>query len=156
MKQIQKILLPVFAILLLSSVELNAQTPVTYKISEVKEAKSGDTFSITVNFTTKGDWYIYAPTGANEAQGMIETKINFEAPEGIELVGELELPAPKPRGSYQVYDGTDIIMTQKFKVVKNAGKGEKELKVTVLFQTCNKEMCLPPQTTEHIQKLTIK
>ena len=126
--------------------------PVTYKVNTPKKAKKNKEFKINVDFQTHRDWYIYAPTGSNEPQGMIETKVTFEVPDGVDLVGDLSIPAPKPKGMYQIYDGKKIQFSQKLKATQ---KGKKEIKVIVLYQTCNPQMCLPPKRTEHIQKITI-
>lgn len=141
-------------ILMISTITMVAQefVPVTYQVNTPKKAKQNKEFQISVDFQTHADWYIYAPTGSNESQGMIETKITFELPEGVSLVGELNIPAPKPKGMYQIYDGKKIRFSQQFKASQ---KGEKQIKVIVLYQTCNKDMCLPPKRTEHIQKITI-
>lgn len=141
-----------------TTLKLSAQSmqPVSYVVNAPEKTKASEGFSIDVNFTTSGDWYIYAPTGTNETQGMIETKINFTLPEGISLDGDLSLPAPQPYGSYLVYKGDNIPFAQKFKIDKTTKSGDYDIVCEVTFQTCNKSICLPPDTKTYTKTITIK
>ena len=143
-----------FVAVFLTNSMLSAQeAPVTYEVEAPEKASKKKGFQIDVNFQTKGDWYIYAPTGLNEKAGMIETKVNFELPEGVSTDGDLILPAPQPYGMYQVYKGKDIQISQKFKAAK---KGTYEITCTVTYQTCNKSICLPPDTKSYKRTIKIK
>lgn len=137
-------------ILCFTFINVSAQkSPVTYKISPINAVKIGQTFTMDVNFTTYGDWYIYAPVGVNEDQGMIETVVSFDFPKGITMVGKTEIPKSKPKGSYEIYSGKNIIMSQKFRVLKGIQKGTYTINVNIRYQTCNKAICLPPQTEKN-------
>jgi thiol:disulfide interchange protein len=157
----KRILLLIVAIATLSagfarSNSLGQKSPVSYEVKLPAKVKAGKAFDIQVVFETQSPWYIYAPTGVNEANGMIETSIDFKIPEGIKKQGEVEFPAPHPKGTYQVLDGKEIVFKQNF-VADKSMKGKKvELVATITYQTCNKDMCLPPQTEEKKIELQIK
>lgn len=123
-----------------------AQQPVAIEIIAPDSVNAGETFIIKVNFSTISDWYIYAPTGRNEIHGMIETRVKYALKEGVALAGTQSIPVPKPKGMYEIYEGAEIPYVQKFQVSENITPGELEIPVEITFQTCNKQMCLPPVT----------
>jgi hypothetical protein len=123
-------------------------SPVSYTIPERLEVKAGDSFTITAVFTVQPDWYIYAPTGGNAAQGMIETNIIFMLPPGITRVGRLQLPESHYKSGHEVYEGDSIVMGQQLLVGKDVKPGSYSLKSKVTYQTCNPSICLPPVTDE--------
>lgn len=129
--------------------------PVTYEVTFPEEVSKSESFSIIATFQTNGEWYIYAPTGLNEKQGMIETKLSFELPEGISLENS-DLPIPKPYGMYQIYQGSDIKIGQNFSLDSDIKSGKYEISYTVSYQTCNKSVCLPPNTKTYAKTITIK
>lgn len=148
-----KILIGVGFLLVSNLLLAQRSNPVAYQIHVPKTVSLGEEFTVTVDFQTKNDWYIYAPTGKNEAKGMIETKIKFSLPKGITAIGKLKIPTPRPKGMYQIYQGNSIRFSQKFKATQ---KGAQTIDIIVTYQTCNKQMCLPPKTTTHQQKLICK
>ena len=134
----------------------NTNKPVDFSIEAPEKVKRDSTFEINTIFSTKGDWYIYAPTGVNESQGMIETKITFNLPNGIEKVDNLSMPAPRPKGMYQVYAGDYIPMSQQFKVSKELKSGVYDIECHILYQTCNNDICLPPYRETVIKTIQIQ
>lgn len=127
--------------------------PVLYDIVIPENVKVDEEFEAVIQFVTNGDWYIYAPTGTNKKHGMIETNINFNLPEGIEKIGNLRIPPPRPKGMYKIYAGQNIQFRQKFKATT---KGSKKITAKVIYQTCNKQICLPPKTKNHSYTINIK
>ena len=157
----KRILLLIVAIATLSVAfartnSLGQKSPVSYEIKLPKKIKAGKIFEIQVVFATQNPWYIYAPTGVNEANGMIETKIDFKVPDGVKKQGQIEFPAPHPKGTYQVLEGNEIVFKQNF-IADKGLKGKKaEVIATVTYQTCNKDMCLPPHTDEKKIEIDLK
>ncbi len=127
--------------------------PVTYEVIFPEKVLRSEGFTITAMFQTNGEWYIYAPTGLNEKHGMIETKLQFDLPEGI-TPGDPDLPMPRPYGMYQIYQGNDIKIGQRFNINPDVRPGDYEISCTVTYQTCNKSVCLPPDT--QVYKKTIR
>jgi DsbC/DsbD-like thiol-disulfide interchange protein len=137
-----------FFVLLAGIALLQGRAPdvVHYTIQQPAEVKRGSTFEISVLFTVKPNWYIYAPTGINEAQGMIETNVVFSLPRGIVREGKMKLPDPHYKNGHQVYEGDSIMISQVLKIVPGLKPGPYEIEGKVTWQTCNSDMCLPPVT----------
>ena len=128
------------------------QPPVTLKVVAPEGLKAGDAADLTVNFTMRDGWYIYAPTGRNAPHGMIETSVEFEMPDAIRTVGSRELPLHHFKGLYDIYEGVDRQWKQPIEAV-TAGRHEVLAKVT--YQTCKDDLCLPPRTETLRTALTV-
>ncbi|RZM21301.1 MAG: hypothetical protein EOO88_33705 [Pedobacter sp.] len=139
-------------ILLLSIVSLHAYSqseyPITYKISHAVQATAGASFTLSASFNVEAPWYIYAPTGNNAAQGMIETNVIYQLPKGITRKGKMQLPKSHFKGGFEVYGGNDIVMSQEFEVGKNVLPGKYKIQAKIPYQSCNEQSCLPPMMDE--------
>lgn len=122
--------------------------PVRYQLPERVNAKAGDRFSISATFKTNAPWYIYAPTGNNAIQGMIETNIIFQLPSGITRKCKMQLPEMHFKGGYEIYEGADIKFSQQFAVNKDLPPGEYNIHAKITCQSCNENICLPPISEE--------
>jgi len=129
---------------------------VQYTIEKPDTIQAGKEFQICVRFTISPEWYIYAPTGNNEAQGMIETRVIYTLPAGITRVGKMNLPPPVFKDGHEIYEGKDIAMVQKLQVAADTKKGQYLIKGKVIWQTCNSIICLPPVTEENNIVIDIK
>jgi thiol:disulfide interchange protein len=121
---------------------------VKYDIKKPEEVRPGKQFKIDVLFSVQPEWYIYAPTGINAADGMIETKIIFQLPEGITRSGKMKLPKAVYKNGHEVYEGTNITMSQTLLVSPSLQPGEYEIRVRITWQSCNSVICLQPVTEE--------
>ncbi len=130
--------------------------PVSYTVQVPDTVMAGEQFLVSIVFDIAESWYIYAPTGNNTAQGMVETKINFELPEGITTVRKIKWPKPYSKGSYEVYEGKDITISQAFVTKPRLKSGSYGIKAKVRYQTCNENMCLPPIKEKFTIKVHIK
>jgi len=119
------------------------QPPVTLAFVAPDTIEAGETTNLTVNFTMRPGWYIYAPTGRNEPHGMIETKVTFELPDGVAATRGRILPLHHFKGLYDIYEGEDRLWEQPVEA-STAGRHEVVAKVT--YQTCKDDLCLPPRT----------
>ena len=83
---------------------------------------------------------------------LIPTQLKVEAPDGIR-VGPVSYPRPVLRkfkfskSNVSVYEGR-APMRVTLTVPAGASVGSKELKVRLRYQSCNDEVCFPPQTKE--------
>ena len=83
---------------------------------------------------------------------LIPTQLKVEAPDGIR-VGPVSYPRPVLRkfkfskSNVSVYEGR-APMRVTLTVPAGASAGSKELKVRLRYQSCNDEVCFPPQTKE--------
>lgn len=120
--------------------------PVNYKVQAPMAVHAGDQFSIAVIFNVQESWYIYAPTGNNTTQGMIETKASFELPEGITTVGQMQMPKPFFQGPHEVYKGNNIQLTQLLTTSSRLKPGTYEINGRIRYQACSSDVCFPPRT----------
>ncbi len=116
---------------------------VKYRISPY----GGETFTpgedkrIMISLTIKDGYHTY---GIKEGEGYKNTEMNWELPEGFELIscnwpeptikkqGEFELPVYKKQIHFRAY----------IKTPSNAVKGKKyKINVNTIFQYCNHESC---------------
>lgn len=121
---------------------------VTFAIHKPGEVKHGDVVQIDVMFRVAPNWYIYAPTGSNAAQGMIETNVIFTLPKGITRSGKMKLSESVFKNGHEILEGDSIRMSQQLAVASSLKQGEYAIKGKVTWQTCNGDICLPPVTEE--------
>jgi DsbC/DsbD-like thiol-disulfide interchange protein len=114
--------------------------PVRYTFAAPKLVSAGKEFDVKVVFDMAAGWHIYAPTGRNAANGMIETTVKFDVPEGIETVGAVLFPEG------EVFYGKGIEMVQTLQAKDGVKSGKYSIDAKVRYQTCNADMCLPPVT----------
>jgi hypothetical protein len=129
---------------------------IQFSIEKPEAIQHGKEFQVDFLFSIKPEWYIYAPTGNNAAQGMIETKVVFRLPEGITRAGKIKLPEPLLKNGYEVYEGKDIRMSQTLKAASTLKPGQYEIKGKVTWQTCSTDLCLPPETEEISALITVR
>jgi hypothetical protein len=129
----------------------NADGLVTFsvKVPGCVNTTSESTAEVTLNI--KDGWHAYTNAEANVAMGFIPTEVKFEFPDGFKLLGEATHPIPKPKGTFQVYEGDGLKFCQKFrdgqtKDGKFLKPGEYTISAIINYQVCNEEMCLPPVT----------
>lgn len=130
--------------------------PVQYTVIPSEVASEGSSIDIVTTIDVKKGWYIYAPTGRNEMNGMTETRITFNLPEGFKLAGNLELPPHHAKGMYEIYDGDGIRLIQPLRVSEEVVAGEYTIEGELSYQTCNAEMCLPPKTEQFVIKVAVE
>lgn len=156
MKNELKIILITAVGVLMLVLNAQAQGPVRFRVVPPQAVAAGQSVEVVANFSTAPGWYIYAPTGMNEPKGMSETKMFFDLPEGVTVQGELDMPPPKPKGMYEIWEGNKITIKQKLKADANLASGSYSFTTTITYQTCNKDMCLPTYTEDIAMTLTVK
>lgn len=129
---------------------------VSFIIVKPDQIKNGKSFYIDVQFNIEPGWYIYAPTGANAAQGMIETKVVYKLPRGIKKESRMKIPDPLFKNGYQVYEGTNVVMRQALQTSQSLEPGNYQITGKITWQSCNSEICLQPVTEEIITTIYIQ
>lgn len=140
----------ILVFLFLCSVSIYAQNPVSWSLNSAKKtAKAGEKFNVQVAGSIQGGWYVYSITQGGG--GPTPTRITVAEP--FTLAGGIKGPAPKRQ-----MDATFGIEVEKYfgganftvpvSVPANASPGAQTLNVSVRFQTCNDEVCLPPRTVK--------
>jgi thiol:disulfide interchange protein len=140
----------VLLLLFLFGVSIYGQNPVSWSLSSSKKtAKAGEKFNVQLSGTVQSGWYIYSVTQG--AGGPYPTRVTVAAP--FALAGGVKGPAPKRQ-----MDANFGIETEKYlgganltvpvSVPATTAPGAQTLEVSVRFQTCNDEVCLPPKTVK--------
>ena len=140
----------VLLLLFLFGVSVYGQNPVSWSLnSSKKTAKAGEKFNVQLSGTVQSGWYIYSVTQG--AGGPYPTRVTVAAP--FTLAGGVRGPAPKRQ-----MDANFGIETEKYigganltvpvSVPATTAPGAQTLEVSVRFQTCNDEVCLPPKTVK--------
>jgi hypothetical protein len=135
--------------------------PVSFSVKSPERLEYGKEYLVDIDFKLKKGWYLYTENKANIESGFIPTVISVELTDGVEKIGKLILPKETPKGGMVVYKGDKVCFTQKFKLNRPTREqyrdrnfkplSEVDIKVKIKFQTCNNEMCLPPE--EHVMDL---
>ncbi|RZS71029.1 protein-disulfide reductase DsbD domain-containing protein [Pseudobacter ginsenosidimutans] len=140
----------------------NAEGPVKYSIKAPRSMGLNDSGRITISFSFEEGWYGYAETDGNMAAGWLPTKVEFEFSDGFEKNGGLITPPIVFKEGTDVYIGNEVKFVQP---VKYTGKGkdgklayqkERIIHVTVHYQTCDEEKCLPPVTDTVAVKINMR
>ncbi|TNE65393.1 MAG: hypothetical protein EP335_05610 [Alphaproteobacteria bacterium] len=107
------------------------------------QARAGETGQAQVSLSLDAPWYIYAPTGINESQGVIETRLVMR-PTGEIQFAPAAFPPAEGYGAYDVLRGKDNLVTQAFRVRPRTPAGDYKVQGYVEYQTCDGTVCLPP------------
>lgn len=139
----------------------NIDGPVSYSAKAPEKLRFRKEFTAEATITFDKKWHGYVDNAANKKEGFIPTTVTFEFPKGLEPVGEVIAPEETYKGLAKVYKG-DATFSQKF-ILKRPETREEfanlpkdfEIKAIITFQTCDDNICLPPQTHEVIIKSNV-
>ena len=118
--------------------------PVKVTLQAPDALRAGESTELTVDFEMKPGWYIYAPTGRNTSQGMVETTVRFDYPESISASGGIKLPLMQYKGVFDIFQGTEVRWKQPV-AASSSANGERTIECEVTFQTCKDDLCLPSE-----------
>lgn len=124
------------------------EEPASFKIVQPAPVKAGKEIIASVVFDMQDGWYIYAPTGNNTSQGMLETTLTLQLPKGFRLAGKLRMPQPYFKGPFEVFEGKNIKISQPLTTEAGLKPGTYEISGSILYQTCNSNVCLAPRTED--------
>ena len=130
--------------LLLAVPSFAQMQPVTWKAEAVQV--EGNTYEIRATGTIIGDWHIYDLTdyGSSGPNGTIFT---VDAGDKVKLVGDPYIVSEVHRGFDDVFGieigtcGSPVVLAQKVELLQG---NEVSVPVTVEWQACNDENCIPP------------
>ena len=127
-----------------------SQSPVTYRLDAPKQIRPGDNVCVKITLSIKDGWHGYTDSKANASLGMIPTTVEVKLPDWLRDEVPMELPYSAIKGD-PLYIG-DITFNKCFFMWDKA-HSELPLKITVKYQVCNDQMCMPPE--EHTVDVTI-
>ncbi len=136
--------------------ETSSGYPVQIAFSGPDTIGVGEQADLIIDFDMDSEWYIYAPTGRNAKEDMVETNVSLSFPEGIEKQGGFKLPAYQYKGLFDVYFGKDVQWKQAFQVNSDTSPGAYELCGDVTVQTCKDDLCLAPKTDTYCASVVVQ
>lgn len=141
------ICLLLFAVSLPVNAQENDQAMVEWRLEYPGKIKAGDSVLVTVILNIASGYHIYAPTEMNMMQDLQIMTVSFTpSVTGIKRSGELLLPDYVQKGVFQVYKGNDVRFLQRFAIGKEMKPGDYVLKVELVTQACNEQICFSPVT----------
>ena len=87
-------------------------SPVSVRVDPMVVLETGRTADVNVQLDMQDGWYIYAATGRNVGQGMKETSVSFDVPDGLDAAGAVKRPPFRFKGSYDVHMGKEVTWGQ--------------------------------------------
>ncbi|MFT3843713.1 MAG: FG-GAP-like repeat-containing protein [Lacibacter sp.] len=136
--------------------------PVTYSVKTPSEIFVNENDSIEVIINFKKGWYGYVSNEINIAEGWIPTGVDFEFPVGLKKIGETVLPSAILKGATEIYKGNHMRFVQHFMCIgkndsdKLINMGDQNINITIHYQICNEEQCLPPVEEKIMATVTLK
>ncbi|MBS1567006.1 MAG: VCBS repeat-containing protein, partial [Bacteroidetes bacterium] len=129
---------------------------VQYTVTAPSAIRENQLFDITVHFTLEKGWHLYAPSAIDNGQGMKTASVSLKLPRLYNTLGKQVLPKASADGLTEIYEGDDVTFSQKIIAASYIRKNVDTIHIEckVVYQTCNKERCLPP--AEEIIPLDIK
>ena len=121
--------------------EPTADEPV--KVSVSGSVKGEGMVEVAIHIALYKGFHIYRNVG--EGDPYIPMEARFELPEGCELAGELQMPAPRPftKAGTTVYEGK-VTLTQAIRCTQVP----ESVKLVFSYQCCDSNICLSPQEDE--------
>jgi hypothetical protein len=116
-------------------------------------ATVGDTVTVAVRMRIAPGWHTYAAAGKTEAA--VLTRVEDALPVGAKPVGAWRLPKGlSQEGGGEHYTG-DVVFLRTV-TLEATPPGPVEIPVTVSFQACDQERCLPPQSVKLTARLEVR
>ncbi len=140
---------------LVGGVAASASSPLVLTVDAPGQLSAGEEGELRLILCLQNPWYIYAPTGVNEAQGMIETRVQMRRHDQVQFT-EAEFPKAEASGTFAVLAGENIVVRQPFRVRPRVPEGEYRVRGAVEYQACDGEICLPPNRVEFSVVLNIR
>lgn len=133
-------------------------TPMTVGVALSRStAAPGESVAVTVGVRLLPGWHTYAVVPPEEPY--IQTRFSVEPQAGVTAVGDWIAPPPvsdPTNPALKIYESTPepLMFVHELRVAENAS-GEVQVRVSVLYQTCDLSRCLPPEQKTFDLKLQV-
>ena len=117
--------------------------PVNVEVVAPESVAPGTPFQIEVRLELERGWYLYAPTGVNAGQGLIETSVSMRDHEYAQFA-DARFPEPISFGAYDILTGEVVSLLQPVRFHPRTPSGDMLIRGMVEYQTCDGDTCLPP------------
>lgn len=144
----KRIYLLVMVFVMYSAMKANAQIQAPVKWSYALKKINGASYEVHLLATIDQGWHIYAQK-QNEASIAIPTKISFKKALGLALVGTPVENGIKDAHVIKELGITNMQYAGKVDFVQKItlkGTTAKAITGSIVYQACNEQMCLPPET----------
>ena len=125
----------------------------TYQVLAPDTVSAGKEGEIHILFSVDSPWYIYAPTGVNVLDGMVETSVTFAPTDEIQVANAI-FPDAVRKGKYEVFEGEAIKIVQPIRVRPKVQHGTYRIRGVIEYQVCKFDVCLPP-ARDNVQALIV-
>ena len=115
----------------------------------------GDEGTLRLVLSIDAPWYIYAPTGLNADQGMVEASVEMRRSDQVQF-RDATFPEAIPFGEFDVLMDERVEIIQPFRVRTGAAPGETVIQGRFEYQACKAEFCLPPERLGFKTKINVK
>jgi hypothetical protein len=116
-------------------------------------ATVGDTVTVAVRMKIAPSWHTYAAAG--KGAPAVVTRVEDALPTGAKAAGAWQLPEALPHADGGAHYTGDVVFLRDVKLEATPA-GTIELPVTVSFQACDRERCLPPETVKVTARLEVR
>lgn len=149
------------ALPMMSAAAQDPDEPITWSLTTsvpTSALKPGDKFTVLLTAKIAEGWHLYSPD--QQPGGPIPTRIGLLADQPFKLVDGIDLPLPRteidPNFNLetQFYEA-EATFSLPLVTAADAPSGKQEVKVSVSFQTCNGERCLPPKQVKLVAEVSI-
>lgn len=106
-------------------------------------AAAGEVGEIRIALSLDAPWYVYAPTGANARQGLVETTVTIRPHRAIQFARP-RYPEARAYGTHDIWRGRDNVIRQPFRIRPRTPPGDYRVRGHVDYQMCDGPTCLPP------------
>lgn len=121
----------------------------------IRTVAAGDQIKATIRATMEKGWHIYA---FDPTYTFIVTDYDTELPEQVMAVEKWQLPRAKPYyadPNILIFTG-DARFVQPLQIGEDIPLGASEIHMSIKYQACNPNICLPPKTVTRALKLTVE
>jgi hypothetical protein len=116
-------------------------------------ATVGETVTVAVRMKIASGWHTYAEAAKGGAVAL--TRLEETLPDGVKAEGAWRMPESKPQADgCSTYTG-DLVFLRTYRLEADK-PGLVELPVTVSFQVCDRERCLPPESVKLMPRAEVK
>ena len=134
--------------------------PITWQVKAEapRGVKPGETFKLLLTANIQEGWHLYSTE--QQEGGPRPTRIALSADQPFELAGAISAPDPfvsmdENFGIETEYYEQSVTFTLPVRVTAKASAGAQKIGVNIRYQTCTKELCLPPKLVKLEAAVTI-
>jgi hypothetical protein len=131
----------------------NDQPVVLSAVVRPASATVGDTVTVAVRMKLAPGWHTYAAAG--KGGPAVVTRVEDALPAGAKSSGAWSMPKGLPHEDGSAHYTGDVVFLRTV-TLEAAKPGAVEIPVTVMFQACDLERCLPPESRKLSARVEVR